>query len=52
MDKYDVRMSKPEDECRDTEIIFYKNIFDLYGSRLNSAENNAMSLMIFLKKHE
>ena len=29
LDKYDVRMLKPEDECRDIESIYYKNIFDL-----------------------
>ena len=29
LDKYDVRTFNSEDECRDTENVFYKNIFDL-----------------------
>ena len=29
LDKYDVRTLKPEYDRRDTEIIFYENIFDL-----------------------
>ena len=51
-DKYDGRMMKPDDDRIDIERIFYKNIFDLYVSRLNSAENNAMSLMNLVKKYE
>ena len=43
---------KPDDDRIDIERIFYKNIFDLYVSRLNSAENNAMSLMNLAKKYE
>ena len=52
LDKYDVRTLKPEDERRDTESISIENIFDLQGSRSNSAEKNAMSLMNFVKKYE
>ena len=50
--KYDVRKLKPEYQRRDTESIIYENIFDLYVSRSNSAENNAMSLLNFVKKYE
>ena len=52
LDKYDVRTLKPQYECRDTENILYENIFDLYQSRLDRTENNAMSLMNFAKKYE
>ena len=51
LDKYDVRMLNPQDERRDTEIIFYDFIY-LYGSRSNSAENNVMYLMNFVKTYE
>ena len=47
-----MRTLKPEDECIDTESIFFKNIFDLYGSCSNSADNNDMYLMNFVKKYE
>ena len=52
MDKYDVLTLNLEYERRDTEIIFYENIFDLFRSRSNSAENNAMSLMNLVKNYE
>ena len=52
LDKYYVCTFKPQDELRDTESIFYENIFDLWGSRLNSAENNAISLMHLVKNDE
>ena len=52
LDNYDVRILKPQDERRDTESISYENIFDIYGSRSNSAENNAMSLTNFVNKYE
>ena len=52
LEKYYVCTLKPEDESRDTESILYEDIFDLYGSRSDSAENNAMSLTNFVNKYE
>ena len=49
LDKYDVRTFKPKDERRDKESIFYGESFDLYGSCSNSAENNTLYLMDFVK---
>ena len=52
MDNYDVRTLKTEDEVRDTEINFYKNVFDSYRSCTNTYDNNATFLMNFVKKYE
>ena len=49
--KYDLRTFNPEDDCIDTESILYEKNGS-YRSHTKNAENNAVSLMNFVKKYE